>query len=176
MTSEPSSFCSLESSASAEANPVKTISSTSSCKALDHRDGVLQAVDVAVNDVDIHLDPRAVHADRVEDAGLAIHLKMLADGVDDAVVGGKIDRLGVLDHVLHVLLGDFAVGGNDGMNAVIVEAADVVAGDAQIDAADFDIGHLLGLDDGVAHVLLGQRRRRRFRLCARRASGPGRRR
>ena len=31
----------------------------------------------------------------------------------------------------------------------------MTASDSQIDAADFDIGHLLGLDDGVAHVFFG---------------------
>ncbi len=88
---------------------------------------------------------------------LGIHLEVLADGVDDRVVHRQIDRLGVLDHVLHVLLRDLAVGGNDGVDAVIVEAADMVAGHAQIDAADFHVGHLLRFDDGVAHILLGQR-------------------
>jgi len=57
---------------------------------------------VAVNDVDIHLHLRAEHADRVEDAGLVIHLEMLPDRVDDAVLHRQIDRLGVLDHILHV--------------------------------------------------------------------------
>ena len=122
----------------------------------------------------IHLHARAEHADRIEDAVLAVHMKMLADGVDDMVFRRQIDRLGVLDDVLHVFLGDLAIGGNHRMHAAIVESANVLAGDAEIDAADFHIGHLLGLDDGVANVLLGQRRRRRFRLCARRASGPGR--
>ena len=76
--------------------------------------------------------------------------------MDDVVFRRQIDRLGVLDDILHVLLGDLAVGGDDGMDAMIVEAADVAAGDAEIDAADFHVGHLLGLDDGVADVLLGQ--------------------
>ena len=71
---------------------------------------------------------------------------------------GQIDGLGVFDGVLHVVLGDFPVGGDDGMNAMIAEAANVIAGDAEIDAADFDVGHLLGLDDGVADILLGQGR------------------
>ena len=79
--------------------------------------------------------------------------------------GGQVDGLGVLDHVLHVVFGDLAVGGDDRMHAAIVEAADVAAGDAEIDAADFHIGHLLGLDDGVAHVLLGQRRVGDFALA-----------
>ena len=41
------------------------------------------------------------------------------------------------------------------MHAAIVEAADMPAGHAEIHAANLHVGHLLGLDDGVAHVLLG---------------------
>ena len=72
--------------------------------------------------------------------------------------GGQVDGLGVLDDVLHVVFRDLAVGGDDRMHAAVVEAAHVAAGDAEIDAADFDIGHLLGFDNGVAHVLLGSGR------------------
>ena len=143
-------------------------------QAFDEADGVLQAVGVAVDDVNVHFQPRAEHADGIGDAVLAVHEKMLADGVDDVVFRGQIDRLGVLDHVLHVVLGNFAVGGNHRMHAAIVEAADVAAGHAEINVADFHVGHLLGLDDGVAHVLLGLGRCPRSRPCARRASAPGR--
>ena len=83
----------------------------------------------------------------------------LVDGQD-----GIVDPIGMLGarvevdmHVVHVVLHDLPVGGNDRMHAAIGEAADVPAGDAEIDAADFRVGHLLGLDDGVAHVLLGLR-------------------
>ena len=124
-------------------------------QAFDRADGILQAVGVAVDDVHIHFQARAQHADRVGDAVLAVHEKVLADGVDDVVFGGQIDRLGVLDHVLHVVLGNFAVGGDHRMHAAVVEAADVAAGHAEINVADFHVGHLLGLDNGVAHVLLG---------------------
>ena len=44
------------------------------------------------------------------------------------------------------------------MDAAIIEAAQVAARHPQIDAANFDIGHLLGFDNGLADVLLGQRR------------------
>src|ERR1700742_5260251 len=40
------------------------------------------------------------------------------------------------------------------MNAAIIETAHVAAGHAEINAADFHVGHLLGLNDGVADVLL----------------------
>ena len=83
MTSAPSSFCSLVSNASDEARPLKTISSTSSCNPFDGADGVLQAVEVAVHDMHVHLQPRAQHAHRIGDAVLAVHEKMLANGVQD---------------------------------------------------------------------------------------------
>ncbi len=81
---------------------------------------------------------------------------MLADGVNNAAFGRQVDGLGVFEHVLDVLLRNRAIGRNHGMNPVIVEAANMIAGDSQVNAADFDIGHLLGFDDGVADVLLGQ--------------------
>ncbi len=126
-------------------------------QAFDKANGVLQAVRVAVNDVHIHLQPRTEHPHRIRHAILSIHKKMLADGVNDVVFRRQIDRLRVLDHILHIVLGNFAVGGNHRMHAAIVESANVSAGDTQINIADFHIGHLLGLDDGVAHVLLGLR-------------------
>jgi hypothetical protein len=42
------------------------------------------------------------------------------------------------------------------MKAAIVETADVWTGDAEINAANFHIGHLLGLDDRIADVFLGE--------------------
>ena len=111
-----------------------------------------------MHNVNVHLDPRAQHAYRVGDAVLAVHQEMLANGMDDMVLGRQVDGLGVLDDVLHVFFRNLAVGGNHRMHAAIVEAAHVSAGNAEIDAADFHIRHLLGLDDGVAHVFLGHGR------------------
>ena len=42
------------------------------------------------------------------------------------------------------------------MKAAIVEATNVRAGDAEINAANLDVGHLLGFNDGIANVLLGE--------------------
>ena len=128
-------------------------------------DGVLQPVGVAVHHVNIHFQARAQHSDRVRHPVLAVHEKMLADGVDDVVFGGQIDGLRIFDHVLHVVLGNFAIGRNHRMDAAIVEAADVPAGNAEIDIADLHVGHLFGLDDGIAHVLLGLGRVRDLALA-----------
>src|SRR5216117_85539 len=43
------------------------------------------------------------------------------------------------------------------MHAAIIEAAHMTTSDSQIDTADFDIGHLLGFNNRVAHVLLSSR-------------------
>ena len=43
------------------------------------------------------------------------------------------------------------------MHAAIIEAAQVAARHAKIDTADFDIGHLLRFNNGVAHIFFGQR-------------------
>src|SRR5206468_4134949 len=115
----------------------------------------LQPVQIAVDDVDVHLDARAQQADWIGNAVVAVHQELLANGVDDVVLGGEIDGLGVFDHVLNVLLGNQAVSGNHRMNSAIVETAQVASGHAEINAADFDIRHLLGLDDCLPYVLLG---------------------
>ena len=120
----------------------------------DEADGILQAVGIAVDDVHVHLQPRAQHPDGVRHAVLAVHIKMLPHMVDDRVLGGKIDGLGVLDHVLDVVRRNFAVGGNDRVHAAVVEAADVPAADAEIDAADLHVGHLLGLENRMAQIFL----------------------
>jgi len=63
--------------------------------------------------------------------------------MNDVVLGGQVDGLGVLDHVLDVVLGDFAVGGNHRMHPAVVESTEMAAGDPEVDAADFHVGHLL---------------------------------
>ena len=38
------------------------------------------------------------------------------------------------------------------MNAAIIESTQMATGDAQLNAADFDVGHLFGFDDGLPHI------------------------
>ena len=83
---------------------------------------------------------------------------MLPDGVHHVVFRGQVDRLRVLDHVFEVLGCNFPVRGNHRMHAAIGEPANMPAGHAEIDAADFHIRHLLGFDDGVADVFRRGRR------------------
>src|SRR3954470_22836420 len=99
----------------------------------------------------IHLDPGAEHPDRVNDAILAINEKMLPNRMDNMVLRRKIDGFGVLDDVLHVILGNFAIRRDDRMDSAIVEAAQMAPSHAKINAANFNIGHLLGFDDGMTN-------------------------
>ena len=41
------------------------------------------------------------------------------------------------------------------MHAAIGEATNMPPSDGEIDAANLHVGHLLGFDDGIAHILLG---------------------
>ena len=108
-----------------------------------------------MNNVHVHFEAGAEHANGIGDVVLAVHKEMLADGVNDAVFRGQVDGLGIFNNVLDVFFGNFAIGADDGVNAAIVKAANVAARDAKENAADFDVGHLLGFDDGVAHIFLG---------------------
>ena len=120
---------------------------------LHHAHRVLQTVENAVDDVHVHLDARAEHSDGIDDAILSIDEKMLADGVNDVILRREIDRLRVANDILDVVLGDLAIRGHHRVNAAIGQAADMAAGHAEIHAANLHIGHQLGFDDGVAHVL-----------------------
>src|SRR5207302_5197029 len=93
---------------------------------------VLQPVEIAVDHMHVHIHFRAEHADRILNAVLAIHAEVLANDVDHVILGRQVDGLGVFDRVLHVFVGDLAVGGNDRMHAAIVKAAQMPATDAKI--------------------------------------------
>src|ERR1044071_1666169 len=109
-----------------------------------------------MHDMDVDLDPCAKHTHRVGNAVLSVDQKMLPDSVHNMILGRQVNSFCVLDNILHVLFGDFSVSGSDRMNATIIEAAHVATGDTQINTADFNIGHLLSLDDCMSDVLLGR--------------------
>ena len=122
-------------------------------QAFHHSNGILQAIEIAVDDVHVHLDARAEHPDGINDAVLSIDEKVLADGVNDVVLRREIDRLGVANDILDIVLGDLAIGRHDRVNAAIGQPAHMAASHTEIHAANLHVGHQLGLDDGVAHVL-----------------------
>src|SRR5436853_7433191 len=83
---------------------------------------------------------------------------MLADRVNDMVLRRQVDDFGILDDVLHIGFADLPVRRNHRMHAPVVESTQMPASDTEMDAANLDIGHLLGLNDGVPNILFGQRR------------------
>jgi len=97
------------------------------------------------DDVHLGLEPHAAHADRVLDAVLVVDDELLRDHVDDLAVHRDGDRLGGLDDAFHVGGRDLVVLARDRDDAAAVDAADVVAGDAGVDALDLDARHALGL-------------------------------
>jgi hypothetical protein len=109
-----------------------------------------------MNDVDINLDAGTEHPDRIQNTFLAIDKKVLSDDVNDPVFGREIDRLGILNRVFNIFLDNLPIMRCYGVKAAIIEAADMGAGDAQVNATDFNVGHLLGFNDGVANVFLGK--------------------
>src|SRR6266850_1691003 len=80
---------------------------------------------------------------------------MLANGMNDVVLRGQVDGLRVFDDVLDILLGDFTIRGDDGMDATIIKATQMATGNTEVNATDLDVGHLLGFNDGVTDVFLG---------------------
>src|SRR5262245_60784021 len=106
----------------------------------------------------VHFQTRPKHSGRISDPVLSIDTKVLADDMDDTVLGWQSDRLGILDHVLHILVADLPVGRNHRMETAIVKSANVASGHAEINAANLHIGHLLSFYDGIADVLTNRSR------------------
>src|SRR5581483_2362449 len=118
--------------------------------------GVLEPVQIAVHDVNVDFDPRAEHPDGVGDSILPIHQEVLANGMDDVVLGRQVDGFRVFDHVLHVGFRDLAIGRDHRVHAAVVKAAQMPARHAQVHAADLDVGHLLGLDNGMPYIFFAE--------------------
>ena len=79
-------------------------------QAFHRADRILQAVQVSVHNMHVHLNTRAQHSDGIADSILAIDKKVLANRVNDMMLRGQINRLGVLNDVLHVVFRNLAVG------------------------------------------------------------------
>jgi hypothetical protein len=60
--------------------------------------------------MDIYLDARAKHTDWISDPILAVDQKMLTDGMNDMILSGQINGLGILDDILNIVLRYFTIG------------------------------------------------------------------
>src|SRR5678816_3507623 len=90
-------------------------------KPFDRANCVLQTVEISMDDMDIDFDPRAKHSDWIGNSILAIDKKMLANCVDNMVLSRQIYRLGILNHILDVVLGNLAIGRHDWVHAAVIE-------------------------------------------------------
>ena len=125
-------------------------------RAVHARHDVLRRALAAGDDVDVHFEPRAGHADRRADAVLLVDDEVLRQHVQDLAAGRQRHGLGRVDRAAHVLAGDLAVLAGDRDDAAAVEALDVRPGQRQVHRVDLDAGHQLGFLDRLLDRLDGR--------------------
>src|SRR5688572_14135984 len=101
---------------------------------------VLRRRDRAGDDVDLGLEPRAGHAERLADAALMIDDVLLRQDVQHFAVGGHDHGTRDFLHALDVGRVDLTMDGDDAVRRACVN---VLAGDTGEDALDGDAGHQL---------------------------------
>ena len=106
-------------------------------------DDVLHRRHGAGDDMHLHLQADAAHADRLAHIFLAVDDELLRHRVQQLLIGRNVNRFCRLDDARHVGGRHFLV--LDGHHAAGIEAADMAAGDARIHIADLAVGHQLGL-------------------------------
>ena len=97
----------------------------------------------------LHLQPLRGHPDRMAHPFLTVDDEGPRDVVENPAVRGEDNHAGRLGGALHVCVRDLLFALRDRHHAAAIERSDVVAGDAQIDGADVDAAHPLGLADGL---------------------------
>ena len=115
-------------------------------------DRVLNPRAHAVDDVKIRLELLPEHADRIEHAVLSVDVIMLDDRMQKRVLRGNAHFARVDLHVLDVLLVDLVALLGERDRAAIVEALDVRAGHADINAADHHVALRLRIDHRFVHA------------------------
>src|SRR5690606_8200122 len=103
---------------------------------------VLRGVHGAGHHVHLGFQAHAGHAQRLAHAFLVIDHVVLGQGVQDTLVGRDGHRLGSIQYALDVGAADFAI--TDRHDAVGVQAADVIAGNADESRVDAATRHQLG--------------------------------
>ena len=98
---------------------------------------------MAGDQVNLGCHPYTGEANRILDPFLIIDGKLLRQHMQHAQLVGEANRLGGVDHVVHILLSHLFIG--DGHHTGLVAAINMLAGQPQIDRADLAICHHLGL-------------------------------
>ena len=109
--------------------------------ALHALDDVLCGGDGAGDDVHLHFQLHAAHADGFAHIFLPVDDEFLRQDVQDLLVGRQRDGAGSFHHAVHVHRHHFGI--LDLHHAVRVEALDVAAGDAGKHAGDLAVSHQL---------------------------------
>src|SRR5512139_1247975 len=125
-------------------------------RAVDGRDDVLRRRARTGDDVDVHLEASAGHADWRADAVLVVHDVVLGQHVQDAATARQRHALRRVDRAADVLVRDLAGLAGDRHDAPAVEALDVRPGHRQMHGVDFDPGHQLRLLDRLLDRLDGR--------------------
>ena len=119
------------------------------------RDDVLRGRGAAGDDVDVHLEAGAGHADRVADAVLVVDDEVLGQDVDDLAPARQADGARRVDGPAHVVARDLPVLAGHRHDAAAVEALDVRARQRDVRVVDLDARRELRLLDRLADRLDG---------------------
>ena len=109
---------------------------------------VVAGRDLAGDDVEVGFQTAAGHADRVGDALLHVHRVFLGNDVEDLVAGGQDELVHVADQPVDIALADLFLSVVPHQHAAVLEALDVLAGNAYLDDVDLDAGGGFGLLPG----------------------------
>ena len=116
-------------------------------------DDVLRRAHRAGDDMHLHFEADAAHADRLAHIFLAVDDEFLREDMQHLLVGRNVDRLRRFDHARHVGLRDFLL--LDRHHAARIEAADMAAGDPGEHVRDLAVGHQLGFFERALNGLHG---------------------
>ena len=104
---------------------------------------VASHVVMAGDEMHLGRHPYTGETNRILDPFLIVDGKLLRQHVQHPQFIREANRLGGVDHVVHVFLSHLFVG--DGYHAGLVAAVDMLAGQAEVNRADLAIRHHLGL-------------------------------
>ena len=100
---------------------------------------------LAGDDVEVRLEAHTAHADGVLDALFVVDRELLGDDVEDFFSRLHHELVHVLDEGFNVVLADLRFKVFPGDESAVLQALDVLAGDADVDEADLGADLLLSL-------------------------------
>src|SRR5712664_3503450 len=124
-------------------------------RAVDGADHVLHGGHGGGDDVHLHLQPHARHAEGLAHAVGVVHHEGLRQDVQDLAILRDVDGARGVHRAVDVGLAHLAVLARHGHHAAAVAGADVAARHAGVDGRDLDARHLLGLGHRLTDRLDG---------------------